>query len=327
LEEAEIGLNMDEKTQKDVNKDGKHLGMHTGVAIALAASLIFLVLLALYFSKLMDRNAQTGSVLGYTMRSGEMTSRMRIHLLKSVELEKSAFMAITDEESKAFADQSLMNADSVERDYRELKGFVDAEGVGEEIKLLKEFDDCWKNFREIDKELLKLSVENTNIKAASLSFTKGAEAMERFEKALAEMMKIHTSVGKEARIAKLAYQAATAALSIYSLQAPHINEADDTKMDEIESVMRANEKRVRSAVNDLSSLIDKRDRVSLNSASSAFEELMKINSEVVRLSRINSNIKSLELSLGRKRKVAAQCEEALNSLQETVRSRTFKATK
>ena len=129
------------------------------------------------------------------------------------------------------------------------------------------------------------------------------------------------------RITKLAYQAVTAALMIYNLQAPHINEALDIKMDEIESVMKANEKRVRNSFNDLSRLVDERGRTFLDAASFAFDEFMKVNSEVVRLSRINSNIKSLQLSLGRKRKVAAQCEETLNSIQDVIRGRTFKATK
>jgi len=318
---------MEEKTQNNMNTDGKDSGMRIRIALALAASLILLVLLALYFSKLLERNVQSGSVLGYTMKSGDMTSRMRINLLKAVELEKSAFMAITDEESKAFADQSLMTADTVERDYQELKSLIDKERMEEEVKLLKEFGDCWKNFREIDRELLQLSVENTNIKATNLSYTGGAETIGRFERAFAQLTEIRLTAAKEARITKLAYQAVTAALMIYNLQAPHINEALDTKMDEIESVMKANEKRVRNSFNDLSRLVDDRGRTFLDAASLAFEEFMKVNSEVVRLSRINSNIKSLQLSLGRKRKVAVQCEEILDSMQEIIRARTFKATK
>ncbi len=318
---------MGEKTQKEMDTDGKGSGMRIRIALALGVSLILLVLLALYFSKLLEWNVQSGSVLGYTMKSSEMTSRMRINLLKAVELEKSAFMAITDEESKTFADQSLMTADTVEHDYRELKSLVDKEKMEEEVKLLKEFGDCWKNFREIDKELLQLSVENTNIKATSLSYTEGAETMGRFQRAFAQLTEIRSTAAKEARITMLAYQAVTAALTIYNLQAPHINEAMDTKMDEIESVMKANEKRVRKSLNDLSRLVDERGRTFLDAASFAFEEFMKVNSEVVRLSRINSNIKSLQLSLGRKRKVAAQCEETLNSIQDVIRGRTFKATK
>jgi hypothetical protein len=170
-------------------------------------------------------------------------------------------------------------------------------------------------------------VENTNIKATSLSHTTGAQAIGRFERAFTQLMHIQSFSANEARISKLVYRAVTAALMIYTLQSPHINEAQDAKMDEIESVMKAKEKTVRSAFTALSQLIDKRGRTFLDTASSAFDEFMKVNAEVVRLSRINSNIKSLELSLGRKRKVAAQCEETLNAIQDVIRDRTFKATK
>lgn len=318
---------MDEKMQNSGNNGGNRLGSRMRIVFALAISLIVMVLLAFYFSILLKRDVQTGSVLGFTMKSGEITSRMRINLLKSVELEKSAFMAITDEESKTFADQSRMTADTVERDYQELKDLIDKEGTGEEVKLLNEFTDCWKNFREIDRELLRLSVENTNIKAASLSHTAGAQAIGRFERAFAQLTETRSSSAKEARLSRLAYRAVTAALMIYTLQAPHINEAQDAKMDEIESVMKAKEKAVRSTFADLSRIVDGRARTFLDTASSAFEEFMKVNSEVVRLSRINSNIKSLELSLGMKRKVATQCEETLNAIQNVIRDRTFKATK
>jgi len=54
---------------------------------------------------------------------------------------------------------------------------------------------------------------------------------------------------------------------------------------------------------------------------------MAVTAEVIRLSRENTNVKSFELSLGRKRKIAAQCDEILISLQEAVRSREFKATR
>jgi hypothetical protein len=149
---------MDEKMQNCGNRDVNRSGSRMRIAFALAISLIVMVLLAFYFSTLLKRDVQTGSVLGFTMKSGEITSRMRINLLKSVELEKSAFMAITDEESRTFADQSRMTADTVERDYQELKGLIDKGGTGEEAKLLKEFTECWKNFREIDEQLKRLSV-------------------------------------------------------------------------------------------------------------------------------------------------------------------------
>jgi hypothetical protein len=49
--------------------------------------------------------------------------------------------------------------------------------------------------------------------------------------------------------------------------------------------------------------------------------------QVIDLSRQNTDIKSIELSLGRKRKISAQCGEILDSLEEAVKAREFKATR
>ena len=180
----------------------------------------------------------------------------------------------------------------------------------------------------IGRELLSLAVENTNIKAANLSYTAAAQAIANFERLLSELMGIPTSDGERAQMAKLAYQAVTAASMIYSLEAPHINEAQDKKMDELENLMGMNETKVRNALRNLSRLTNQHGKIILNEALLAFSKFMEVHKEVVRLSRMNTNIKSLQLSLCRKRKVATQCEGILNSLQDTVQNgRSFKATR
>jgi hypothetical protein len=296
------------------------------IVLALIIALL-LTVLVLYFSGYLGHTTRYKTVIGNTGKVIEIVSRMRINLLKSTDLEKGAVMAISDEESKTLAEQSRKSADAVERDYHELKGLIDAAKIDKEMKLLKEFGDNWNIFQEIDRELLSLAVENTNIKAANLSYTAAAQAIANFERRLSALMDIPTSDGEQAQTAKLAYQAAIAAFMIYSLEAPHINESMDKKMDELEKLMGVHEKKVRNALNNLPRLTDPHGRI-INDALLAFSKFMEVHKEVVRLSRMNTNIKSLELSLGRKRKVAAQCEEILNSLQDTVQSgRSFKATR
>jgi hypothetical protein len=317
---------MDEINRSDLNTGRKTPGIGIRIALTLIIALLLSVL-ALYFSKFPGQDARYGTVLGNTTKVVEIASRMRINLLKSTDLKKGAVMAITDEESQVFANQSRESADAVERDYHELKGLIGAAKIDKEMELLKEFSDNWNNLQVIDRELLSLAVENTNIKAANLSYTAAAQVIANFERLLFELMDIPTSDGERAQTAKLAYQAATAAFMIYSLEAPHINEAQDKKMDELENLMRTNEKKVRNALRDLSRLTNQQGRIIFNDALSAFSKFMEVHKEVLRLSRMNTNIKSLELSLGRKRKVAAQCEEILDSLQDTVQGRSFKATR
>jgi hypothetical protein len=68
-------------------------------------------------------------------------------------------------------------------------------------------------------------------------------------------------------------------------------------------------------------------RVRLREAKAAFDDFLKIHAEVIMLSRQNSNVKSMELSLGAKRKITAQCQDTLNALQNAVGSRSFRATR
>ena len=54
---------------------------------------------------------------------------------------------------------------------------------------------------------------------------------------------------------------------------------------------------------------------------------MALNKEIVDLSRPNSNVHSLALSLRRKRVVAAECEDQLLALQEALSKHEFTATR
>jgi hypothetical protein len=320
------GLAMEETKGSTSGTGGKarRIGVRLAVILVLA---LLAALLAFIFLRFPGQGYRYETVLGNTAKVIEVTSRMRINLLKSTDLTKDSVMAVTDEESQLFARQSREGADAVERDYQELKALIDAAKIGKEMELLKEFGDSWTRLRLLDAELLSLAVENTNIKAAKLSCTAAAGAIANFKGLLTELMNVPASDRERAQTAELAFQAVTAAFGIYSLEAPHINEAKDQKMDAMEKVMAADEKKVREALHRLAANPDPDGRILLDQAVLAFEKFMEVHREVLRLSRMNTNIKSLELSLDRKRKAAARCEEVLDFLQETVQGRSFQATK
>lgn len=257
----------------------------------------------------------------------ELLAQMRIHLLQSVEMEKDAVMAITDEESREFAGQSLIASATVEQNLKRLGALVDAVPLQEEKKLVDEFTTCWTEFGTLDHLILELAVQNTNLHAASLSREKGGAAMEQLEQALAALLQSYAGTADEARITGLVYRAMTAGLKVYNLHSPHIAEASETKMDQIEVQKRAKENETTQALDALAQIVGKDDRETVAQAKTAFSDFMGVTAEVIKLSRQNSNIKSLELSLGKKRKLTAQCDEILAALQETVQRRTFKATR
>jgi hypothetical protein len=65
----------------------------------------------------------------------------------------------------------------------------------------------------------------------------------------------------------------------------------------------------------------------ITAAASALDRFTAVNAEIVTLSRRNSNVRSLALSLGRKRTVTAECDDLLQQLEDTLAQHHFSATR
>jgi hypothetical protein len=261
------------------------------------------------------------------MKKSEILSQMRIDLLKSVEMEKNAVMAVTDTESQKFADQSLAASASVEQNLKLLRSLVDATPLPDEKIFIIEFSNCWTELCLLDKVILELAVQNTNLKAANLSRGKGGEVMRQFEHALEDVMRPYSGTPNEGRVIRLSYRAITAGQKIYNLHNSHIAEASDEKMNQIETQMKVYENEASKSLDGLAGIVGEKSRDALVQAKTAFSEFNEVTAKVLKLSRQNSNIKSLELSLNKKRKIAAVCDEILAAFQEAVQNRTFRATR
>ena len=256
----------------------------------------------------------------------QLIQAMSRDLLAAAEAEKSAVMADTDEASQAFAEQSLQASHNVEKTRRELEPLLG--GNRQEAHLFREFSHCWEKLQDIDREVLSLAVQNTNLKALRLSFIPAAEATRSMEEALNHLMDVVSSSPDAVQLIRLAAKAVMGALNIYMLQAPHIAESTVTRMDEMEAVMKSLDAQVTDALQSLQALVDEPGRPFLEAAWAAYKDFQNINAAIVDLSRQNSNIRSYALSLGQKRKTTAQCQDVLAALQETVQqSMTYKATK
>jgi hypothetical protein len=294
---------------------------------------IILIVLVLFFItvavgiKYNRVNLDIKDVMGIMNKKIDALARMRINLLKSVEAEKMAVMADTDESSRANAVESQKAADALEKDRLELGVLIQRDSTDREMKLFQEFDGCWKDFRKIDQELLDFAVKNTNIKASNLSFVKGSEAVKDFEQALNPLMPNQPSTKEDPQVDRLVSEALVAGIKIHYLHAPHIAAINDEQMDKIEKEINQNEAIITKALTRLTPLVPEKKQDSLQKAKTAYEELTRVTAQVISLSRQNTNIKSFELSLGRKRKITSQCDEILKSLEEAVRSRSFKATR
>jgi hypothetical protein len=250
----------------------------------------------------------------------DLVSTMRIKLLEAIEAEKNAVLAMTDEESEAFAVKARQATDHVEKNRKEIESIIQQGKYSKEIELVNEFNVCWSQYRKLDETILNLAVQNTNLKAQKISLTQCAQEIQKFEESLNRIIQRDNKNNQCSETIMPAYEALTASFKIFALHKPHIEEADNKQMDKIEQSINSYDKSAKKALNTLSNITTLRDNPDLKNAQTAYDRFMKLTNEVLRLSRMNTNIRSAELSLGKKRLISSQCQEILATFQETVQA-------
>ena len=83
----------------------------------------------------------------------------------------------------------------------------------------------------------------------------------------------------------------------------------------------------RGALKTLATIVPPASRPGVAAAVAALDRFMTVNADLVALSRRNSNVRSLALSLGQKRVLAAQCEDTLHALQDALAKRGLGGTR
>ncbi len=261
------------------------------------------------------------------IEKGDLASMMRIHLLEAIEAEKNAVLAATDETSEQFADRARQAAGELENNRQVIESLIRQDNVTEEAKMLDDFNICWTQFKNLNETILNLATQNTNLKAQKISTIQGSQEMVHFEHSLRHIIGQNAGNSQCNNAVVLSYEALTAGLKILTLHKPHIEEADDQKMDDIEQSIKLYDSSARKALDSLHSMAGQCRIEELKNAETVYEQFMASTNEVLRLSRMNTNVKSAELSLGRKRLVSSQCLEVLTKLQDAVQIPWTKATR
>jgi hypothetical protein len=237
---------------------------------------------------------------------------LQIELTKASNASDRAVMADTDEESITYAREADRAASIVEIDTAALGTRLANLGYAAERGVLQDFAARFAEYRQVDRDVLGLAVQNTNLKAQRLSFGPVREAADGFVTALETAAHAAPAMGR-CRADGLAARGALAVREIQILQAPHIAAADDRAMAEIESQIDERQSSARAAKLDV--------------AWAALDRLDKLSAELVALSRRNSNVRSLALSLRRTPQLIAACDGTLARLQSDLAKEGFSGTR
>ncbi len=256
--------------------------------------------------------------LAFRAKRMDLVARMRLNLASASEAEKSAVLAITDQDSKTFADQARLATLEVDLDQKELGEQLATGGTPNERDLLAQFSRAFTILQHIDSDLFVLAIKNTNIKAYGLAFGPAADDLQKMDSTLSNLVAKSSALPDARNVELLAYRAQIAALRILTLLAPHIAEESDRKMDELEEQMIKEDKEVRKDLGDLSAIQKLGGNPDLEIAFLNYTRFSEVRGRILTLSRENTNVKSLTISLGQKRKVLFLCQDALSSLQQTI---------
>lgn len=237
-------------------------------------------------------------------------------LLESVEAEKSAVLAITDEESIEFAGQSRQAVEQIDKLKAHLADVIHADERQDEIDKLAVFSAKWDELKAIDARLLDLAVANTNLKAARLLARDGSTKLD----ALITSVDAMTLALSDVAVVRSLAQAATAVARIQSLLFVHIPEASDAEMTALEAQIAKLSATVDTALRDVGPLVPSTASAAATAAAADWAEYQRIVAEVIRLSRLNTNVISFDVSIHEKRTATRACLDALADLRTSIQS-------
>jgi hypothetical protein len=265
--------------------------------------------------------AATGCDVNHALERLSEARRLSADLLvqftKAADAANRAVMADTDEASVQSAGEAVRAKQAVEKDVATLRPVLQELKFSDEGRLLQQFVGCFADYSALDRRILDLAVENTNLKAQRLSFGPAQEAADSFQHSLETVAPADTA--RDAwRIKALVATAVAFVRQIQVLQAPHIADPDDGAMTRLEERMALSEAAARRALATLATLVPPASRTELAAATTALDRFMAVNAQIVGLSRRNTNVRSLALSLNQKPSLTTACEESLHALQDAL---------
>jgi hypothetical protein len=264
-------------------------------------------------------------VLTRLVEARRLAAELHVAFTRASEASSRAVMASSDEVSTAAAHDAKRARQEAERSLGALQPVLESLGYQADLQSLVEFKIRFDEYRKLDDEILTLAVENSNVKAQRIAFGPSREAARTFRTSLEAA--VRAGAKDRCRAEALASRAYAAVLEIEVLQPPHIADAEDPVMTRIEGEMRAAEAVARKALVELKGVAGPAAGPQLTEAAAALDGFIARNQEIIVLSRRNSNVRSLALSLGRKRTISAQCEDQLKVLEQALAQHSFSATR
>ena len=256
-----------------------------------------------------------------------LASELHVQFTHAADAANRAVMADTDDASTAAANEARGARQAVEKNVQTLRPMLESLGYRDDLRHLEAFTSRFAEYRQLDDEILSLAVENSNLKAQRLSFGPAQQAAVAFQlsvdaavqRSAAKEKCTAAGIGARARIARA--RASSNAGAAYRGTRRRSDDAHGRRDGRSRGCRSESTRRTEGRASTGCA------RPTWKRPATAFARFMAIHGEIIALSRRNSNVRSLALSLGRKRTITAACEEQLQALDTALSSHAYNATR
>jgi len=251
-----------------------------------------------------------------------LASALHVQFTRAVDASNRAVMSAGGPDSATIAKDAAQALTETRRLAGTLRPVLQQGGLQAEVGHLDTFIEAFRVYETLNAEILALASDSTNLKAQRMAAGAGQQAADAFRDALAESV---AGAGPAASL--LAAKARMAVMEIQVLESRHIPEPEDAAMTTLEAAMAGSERTARMALDELGSQVPAGRGASLDAAGAALDRFAATHAEVIALSRRNSNVRSLALSLGQQRAHTIACETALQALDAALAQYSFSGTR
>jgi|GEM_PF-6210269 len=257
-----------------------------------------------------------------------LVSEMRLSLAAASEAQNSAVMSTREQDAKTFAGEARSAAADLDRDHAELDQLLKGRANSHETELMDRVGRTLSDFQQIHQQLMDLAIQNSNRKAFELAFGPAMKLLKQMDEALARIVAEDKNVTSDdrLRVLQLVSDVRTGILSTQVLLLPHIAEATDVKMDEFEAELSKHDSKVRESLAALKGLLPEQSQSNLETTTSMYAEFEQLKSQIIALSRQNTDLKAVTIALKEKRQAMLACQDALIALERAIRDEPITST-
>lgn len=249
--------------------------------------------------------------------------------LSSVRAQKNSILSNDDQESLRLADEAREWSAKTEKHRQELAGRASVRDNPSARSLFTEFERHWDEYRRLEAEILELSEQNTNVKAAGVAYGALLEklgAIDRALEGLADEWERRIAERKEgatvedwrtlAAHVRQVERLIDSGHELFVSIGRHLAARGDREKSQFESEYARRKERMSEQLGALSAIVRGDDRRAVDQIQSLWVEVGSLADQALTYSRINSNARSFELSMGGGRTAVSGATAALERLGE-----------